>query len=63
MEKRAVFLEALAVNLGNLKTALGFAEKPDAAEKFAEIDRKSDKIELSLGGIFNMFKSLFSNEG
>ena len=132
-EKRAVFLEALAVNLGELKSALGFAENenlppevarlaltylaqvdpraalavksldeasynafladinqredaallgaavaalrnapddaqllasmPGAAATFAGIDRKADKIDLSLGGLFDMFKGLFSNDG
>ena len=127
-EKQAVFLEALAVNLGNLKTALGFAEgedlppeiarlaltyfaqidpraalavksldenaynaflvgieqredaallgsavaalrnapddaqliaaQPNAAEEFAAIDRKADKIELTPWGVLKLFKEV-----
>ena len=127
-EKQPVFLEALAVNLGNLKTALGFAEgedlppeiarlaltylaqidpraalavksldenaynaflaaieqrenaallgaavaalrnapddaqliavQPNAAEEFAAIDRKADKIELTPWGVLKLFKEV-----
>ena len=126
VEKRTLFLEALAVNLGDLKTALGYAEgeslppeiarlavtylaqidpraalavksldeasynaflaeigqredaallvaavaalrnapddaqlvaaKPAAAKDFAAVDRKTDKFDLSIGALKNLFK-------
>ena len=50
-----------------LKNAPGDAQllaaKPAAVAEFAEIDQKADLVELSLTGLFNMFKSLFSNNG
>ena len=38
------------------------AAKPVAEAEFAEIDRKTDKIEISLTGMFRMFKDLISND-